>query len=73
MKVSVSLPAEDLAFVDAYAKAQGFPSRSAVVHQAIRLLRASQLGAAYESAWADWADAGDAELWDVTVGDGVHA
>ena len=44
MKVSVSLPDEDVDFLDAYASSQGFASRSAVVHKAVRLLRASELG-----------------------------
>jgi Arc/MetJ-type ribon-helix-helix transcriptional regulator len=46
MKVSVSLPEEDVAFLDARAHAQGYGSRSAVVHEAVRLLRASELTAA---------------------------
>ena len=72
MKVSVSLPDEDVSYLDEYAHAQGLPSRSAVVHKAVRLLRASELGAAYEDAWSEWADSGDADLWDATVTDGLH-
>jgi Arc/MetJ-type ribon-helix-helix transcriptional regulator len=71
MKVSVSLPDEDVEFLDAYADAQGIGSRSAVVHKAVRLLRASELGPAYEDAWAEWADAGDARAWDAVSGDGL--
>jgi Arc/MetJ-type ribon-helix-helix transcriptional regulator len=71
MKVSVSLPDEDVEFLDAYADAQGYASRSAVVHKAVRLLRASELGAAYEDAWHDWSNQGEGELWEATVGDGV--
>lgn len=69
MKVSVSLPDEDVEFLDEYAAKQG-GSRSAVVHKAVRLLRAAQLGPAYEEAWAEWADSPDAALWESTVGDG---
>ena len=58
MKVSVSLPDDDVDYLDQYAQAQGLPSRSAAVHKAVRLLRASELGAAYEDAWGEWADAG---------------
>ena len=50
MKLSVSLPDEDVEFLDRYAKSQRIGSRSAAVHKAVRLLRASQLGAAYEDA-----------------------
>jgi Arc/MetJ-type ribon-helix-helix transcriptional regulator len=71
MKVSVSLPEEDVEFLDAYADSQGFTSRSAVLHKAVRLLRASGLGAAYEDAWQEWATEGDADLWNVTLDDGL--
>ena len=71
MKVSVSLPPEDVEFLDAYAAAEGIPSRSAAVHKAVRLLKASGLGAAYEDAWDEWAESGDASLWDDTVDDGL--
>jgi Arc/MetJ-type ribon-helix-helix transcriptional regulator len=70
MKVSVSLPNEDVAFLDSYAEAQGFDSRSAVVHKAVRLLRATELGAAYEEAWAEWS-ADDAEAWELAARDGL--
>lgn len=72
MKLSVSLPDEDVGFLDAYAAAQGFPSRSAVVHRAVRLLRASELGAAYEEAWREWAAAGEADAWEATTADGLQ-
>ncbi|MDP2350655.1 MAG: ribbon-helix-helix domain-containing protein [Chloroflexota bacterium] len=71
MKVSVSLPGEDVRFLDEYAKEEGLESRSAALHRAVRLLRTSELGAAYESAWEQWPADGDAELWDSTVGDGL--
>lgn len=70
MKVSVSLPDEDVEFLDEYAASQG-GSRSAIVHKAVRLLRASQLGPAYEEAWAEWAESSDAELWEPTANDGL--
>jgi Arc/MetJ-type ribon-helix-helix transcriptional regulator len=71
MKVSVSLPEEDLAFVDQCAKQEGYGSRSAVIHKAVRLLRASRLGAAYEEAWREWAASGEEEPWGSTSGDGL--
>ena len=70
MKVSVSLPDDDVEFLDAYAEREGIASRSAVVHRAVRLLRASELGAAYEDAWAEWDASGDGALWESTTGDG---
>ena len=67
----MSLPDEDLEFLDAYAHAQGLPSRSAAVHKAVRLLRGSELGAAYEDAFVEWDEGRDAGDWDVTMSDGM--
>lgn len=72
MKLSVSLPDEDVEFLDDYAERQGISSRSAVVHRAVRLLRATQLGNAYAEAWGEWS-ASDEELWDRPVDDGLTA
>ena len=71
MKVSVSLPDEDVDFLDAYADERGFTSRSAVLHKAVRLLRAAELGEAYEDAWAEWASSDDAAMWESAARDGV--
>ena len=71
MKISVSLPDEDVAFLDSYARSQGFQSRSAVVHTAVRMLRSSKLGDAYADAWREWEESDDAELWDRTASDGL--
>ena len=70
MKVSVNNPEEDVAFLDAYAAAQGYPSRSAALHKAIRLLRTTGLAEAYAAAWDEW-EADDAHTWDASVGDGI--
>lgn len=67
MKVSVSLPEEDVEFLDAYAAAQGMSSRSAVVHKAVRLLKAAGLTSAYEDAWSEWDDS----AWEQAVADGL--
>jgi Arc/MetJ-type ribon-helix-helix transcriptional regulator len=72
MKVSVSLPEEDVGFLDEYVLAQGIGSRSAAVHRAVRLLRAAELGSAYEEAWTEWSASGDDELWESTVSDGLR-
>jgi Arc/MetJ-type ribon-helix-helix transcriptional regulator len=71
MKVSVSLPGEDVEFLDEYAKEQGYESRSAVLHKAVRLLRASELGAAYESAWQEWTESGAEKVWEASSADGL--
>jgi Arc/MetJ-type ribon-helix-helix transcriptional regulator len=71
MKVSVSLTDEDVTFVDEYAQQIGAASRSAVIHQAINLLRSAELEDAYASAWDEWDSSADAQLWDATAADGI--
>jgi len=71
MKVSVSLPGEDVEFLDAYAREQGLESRSAALHRAVRLLRTGELGGAYEAAWREWATDGDAYVWEIATEDGL--
>ena len=71
MKLRVSLPDEDVQFLDAYASEQGFASRSAVLHKAVRLLRGAGLGAAYEEAFTQPDNEGEAAAWDVTASDGL--
>jgi Arc/MetJ-type ribon-helix-helix transcriptional regulator len=72
MKVSISLPEEDVAFLDAYARSQGVESRSAVVHKAVRMLRVSELGEAYEAAFTSWDDEEEAAAWDLVAADGLE-
>jgi len=82
MKVSVSLPQEDVEFLDDYVHRRGGPSRSAVLHHAIGLLRRNDLEDAYADAWAEWTSgearahgtehgAERADSWDAAVADGL--
>jgi len=71
MKVSVSLPEDDIDFLDAYAETQGIASRSAVLHKAVRMLRASELGDAYGEAWAEWSESGEEAVWSEADTDGL--
>lgn len=70
-KVSVSLPTVDIAFVDRYAAEFEIGSRSAVLHKAIELLRASQLSDAYADAWDEWESSDEAEIWESSTADGL--
>ena len=72
MKISVSLPDQDVEFLDEYAKKLGVPSRSAVIQQAVRLLRASELGPVYAEASREWESGEDADVWDSAAGDGIE-
>lgn len=71
MKISVSLPEDDVHFVDDYAEQEGITTRSAVVHRAIRLLRSASLGHAYELAWEEWSATGEAAIWEPAVADAI--
>lgn len=67
----MSLSAEDVAFIDVYAVTNRIESRSEVLREAVRLLRASELEAVYESAWQQWVESGVAKDWDGMTGDGL--
>lgn len=71
MKLSVSLPDEDVAVLDEYARACGLRSRSAALRHAVRMLRLPQLEQDYESAWQEWEASGENAAWSVTAADGV--
>lgn len=71
MKVSVSLPDDDVAFLDDYAKSTQAASRSAALHEAIALLRTAHLMGDYAQAFDEWIDSGEAALWGVVVADGL--
>jgi hypothetical protein len=59
MKLSVSLPEEDVIFLNDYAEAHAL-SRSAAVHEAIRGLR-GELGGAVGETWDEWDTADDGQ------------
>ncbi len=71
MKISVSLPTDDVEFVDGYSARRDISSRSAVIHHAIGLLKMVSLEDAYDAAFKEWDAHGDAELWNATSADGV--
>jgi len=72
MKVSLSIPERDVAFMDQWAVTHNAPSRSAVALAAVRLLRRAELARDYEAAIADWYETGDADAWEATVADGLN-
>ena len=71
MKLSISLPAEDVQFLDEYAR-RGDRSRSAAVHEAIDSLRNGALADADEQAWEEWDATGKSQLWERTSREGLH-
>lgn len=70
MKISVSLPDKDVAFIDRQVTENGERSRSAVIRKALRRLRSEELKRQYAQLWAEWDDEDD--VWDATVGDGIE-
>ena len=70
MKLSISLPEEDIAALDRYARTAGISSRSAAIQRAIRLLAQPELDDAYAAAWQEWEASGDAAAWEETTADG---
>jgi Arc/MetJ-type ribon-helix-helix transcriptional regulator len=71
MKLSVSLPDEDVALLDEYARNAGLRSRSAALHHAVRMLRLPDLEQDYEAAWQEWEASGDQAAWGVTATDAI--
>lgn len=70
VKLSVSLPAEDVAFVDEYVERTGEPSRSSAIQRAIALLRTAELEDEYVNAFDEWEQA-ETEAWERASGDGL--
>jgi hypothetical protein len=71
VKLSISVSAEDVAVLDAYARTSGLRSRSAVVQHAIHLLRHADLEGDYAAAWDEWDSSGHRADWEGTVADGL--
>ena len=72
MKLSISLPDEDVAALDEYARASGARSRSAALQQAIRLLlHHPDLEQDYAAAWDEWESSGERAAWETTTADGL--
>ncbi len=71
MKLSVSLPEEDIAILDEFARAAGLASRSAALKHAVRMLRLPELEHDYEAAWTEWESSDDHRAWEATTNDGL--
>lgn len=70
MKVSLSIPQDDVAFLDEQAARGLYPSRSAVVVSAIQTMRQRELTDSYVGAFDEWAASGEEAVWDTTSADG---
>jgi hypothetical protein len=70
VKISASIPAEDMAYLDRRRAVDGI-GLSAAIHEAIDAWRLADLQRQYAQSDVEWQASGDAELWDATVGDGL--
>lgn len=71
MKLSVSVPNDSIDYLDELARSGRYPSRSAAIQAAIRLLRARDLGDEYQNAWEEWDASGEGSVWDAAADDGL--
>jgi Arc/MetJ-type ribon-helix-helix transcriptional regulator len=69
VKLSVSLPKDDVALLDEYARAHGLSSRSAALRRAVDLLRHADLDRDYADAWEDWESSSDRAAWELAMSD----
>jgi metal-responsive CopG/Arc/MetJ family transcriptional regulator len=67
-KLSISLAADLVKFIDRYRCDRGLKARSEVIDRALRLLKQQSLESAYDEAYSEML--GEDALWDVATGDG---
>lgn len=69
-KLSVSLPAADVVFIDSIAvRYDG--NRSAAIHELVRLGRELAAADDYAAAFEEWESSGDADAWQAVAADGL--
>ncbi len=71
MKMSVSLPDDQVRSLDRYAQDHGLASRSAAVQRAIELLVLDGLQSEYDEAFEEWRASGEDAVWDHVATDGL--
>lgn len=64
MKLSVSLPEDEFEYLDKCVEDGLYPSRSAVVLRALKLLRGRELGSMYAEAADEWLASAEGADWD---------
>lgn len=72
MKLSVSIPDEQMVLLDRIVEQRGLKSRSAAIQEGIELLLTSSLVADYKAAFEE-CDRAEGALWETTEGDGLDA
>ncbi|MBF6594018.1 MAG: type II toxin-antitoxin system ParD family antitoxin [Thermaceae bacterium] len=70
-KLSVSVDSRLAHFINTYQTDHDVPTKSEVVERALELLQSQELKRQYAQAYQEWEESGEAQVWDVTVGDGL--
>jgi Arc/MetJ-type ribon-helix-helix transcriptional regulator len=70
-KISISLPADLVYYLDDCIREHQLESRSEVIATALRAMRERELETAYAAASQEWDGSEDAKLWDAALGDGL--
>lgn len=73
MRLTVSLPESEAEFLRRYQEQHQMASRSAVVAQALKVLREASLVEQYRQADDEWHESGEARVWEATAGEGIEA
>jgi Arc/MetJ-type ribon-helix-helix transcriptional regulator len=71
-KLGVSVDSQLAQFIERYQAAHGKPTKSEVVQLALSLLQKNELRQQYAEAYQEWLESGEAEVWEVTAGDGLE-
>lgn len=71
MKLSVSLPADIVEFIDEQTSSGHYESRSAVLRAAVTVLRQHAITDSYAAAWSEWEQSGEDVLWESIAADGL--
>jgi len=71
MKLSVSLPEDDVRFIDAYSRDAQLNSRSAAIQKAVQSLRESLLAEEYDQMFSDSGYLAETDAWNSTAADGL--
>lgn len=70
-KLSISVPAPLVRFLERYQRDHSLRTKSSVVARALEALQERELESAYAEAAEDGVAATDADVWDGTAGDGI--
>lgn len=73
MKLSVSLPADAVEFLDEQTRSGHYVSCLAALRGAVTVLRQSGMADSYAAAWDEWEQSGDDALWRNLAADGLAA